>query len=84
MKGFVIKSGRTVRQPYFISAPAQEVIAFAGLWSVWERPGASPIISCALLSREPQGDNLNLTELDSGLYFAHAEKTEHRKDATGN
>ncbi|MDO8310254.1 MAG: SOS response-associated peptidase family protein, partial [Actinomycetota bacterium] len=46
------ESGRTVRQPYFISDPAQEVIAFAGLWSVWERPGASPIISCALLSRE--------------------------------
>ncbi len=44
------ESGRTVRQPYFISDPAQEVIAFAGLWSVWERPGASPIISCALLS----------------------------------
>ncbi|MDP2346344.1 MAG: SOS response-associated peptidase family protein, partial [Gammaproteobacteria bacterium] len=46
------ESGRTVRQPYFICDPAQEVIAFAGLWSVWERPGASPIISCALLSRD--------------------------------
>lgn len=33
---------RTPRQPYFISDPAQEVIAFAGLWSVWERPGAAP------------------------------------------
>ncbi len=31
------ESGRTVRQSYFISDPAQEVIAFAGLWSVWER-----------------------------------------------
>lgn len=46
------ESGRTVHQPYFLFSPTDEVIAFAGLWSVWERPGASPIISCALLSRE--------------------------------
>lgn len=28
------------------------MIAFAGLWAVWERPGAEPLVSCALLSRE--------------------------------
>jgi putative SOS response-associated peptidase YedK len=39
-------------QPYYLYCPNAEVIAFAGLWSVWERPGSDPILSCALLSRE--------------------------------
>lgn len=45
-------SGRLVKQPYFISCPASEVIAFAALWSVWRRPGAEPVLSCALLSKD--------------------------------
>lgn len=44
-------SGRLVKQPYFISCPASEIIAFAALWSVWRRPGAEPVLSCALLSK---------------------------------
>jgi putative SOS response-associated peptidase YedK len=46
------ESGRKVNQPYFLYCPNAEVIAFAGLWSVWERPGAEPVVSCALLSKE--------------------------------
>jgi putative SOS response-associated peptidase YedK len=46
------ESGRIVNQPYFIHSPGSEVIAFAAIWSVWERPGAQPVVSCALLSRE--------------------------------
>ena len=45
-------AGKQVRQPYFFSSAEDEVIAFAGLWAVWERPGAEPLVSCALLSRE--------------------------------
>jgi putative SOS response-associated peptidase YedK len=46
------ESGRKGGQPYFISCPGAKVIAFAGIWSVWERPGAEPVTSCALLSKK--------------------------------
>lgn len=46
------ESGRKVNQPYFVHCPEVDVIAFAALWAVWERPGAGAIISCALLSKE--------------------------------
>jgi putative SOS response-associated peptidase YedK len=44
------KSGRKGGQPYFLFCPGAKVIAFAGIWSVWERPGCDPVVSCALLS----------------------------------
>ncbi len=44
-------SGRPGKQPYFIRCPDAKVIAFAGLWSVWDRPGAGPVASCALLTK---------------------------------
>jgi putative SOS response-associated peptidase YedK len=44
------ESGRTVNQPYFLYSPNAEVIAFAGIWAVWESP-TGPVISCALLSK---------------------------------
>jgi putative SOS response-associated peptidase YedK len=49
----VSESGRKGKQPYFISCPSSEVIAFAGLWSLWRgpTPDAAPVLSCALLSR---------------------------------
>ena len=46
------ESGRKVNQPYFLYSPSAEVIAFAALWSVWERPGVEPVVSCALLSKD--------------------------------
>ena len=46
------KSGRPGKQPYFLFCPGSKAIAFAGLWSVWERPGAEPVVSCALLTRK--------------------------------
>lgn len=49
-------SGREVKQPYFVFCPNAEVIAFAGLWSVWQRPGAEPVVSCALLSKDALPD----------------------------
>ncbi len=45
-------NGRSVNQPYYIHPRNHEIIAFAGLWSLWQRPGAEPVLSCALLSRE--------------------------------
>jgi len=44
-------TGRKVNQPYFISSPNDEVLAFAALWSIWQKPGAPAVLSCALLSR---------------------------------
>ncbi|MEO8039152.1 MAG: SOS response-associated peptidase [Betaproteobacteria bacterium] len=46
------ESGRKVNQPYFIHSPDAEVIAFAGLWALWQRAGAAPVLSCALLSKQ--------------------------------
>jgi len=45
------ETGKVVNQPYYLYSPNSEVIAFAGLWAVWEGPSA-PVVSCALLSRE--------------------------------
>lgn len=39
-------------QPYYLYCPNMDVIAFAGLWSLWEGPDGAAILSCALLSRE--------------------------------
>jgi len=44
-------SGRQVKQPYFISALGSEVIAFAGLWSIWAGQDCTQVLSCALLSK---------------------------------
>lgn len=41
-----------VNQPYYLYCPNTEIIAFAGLWSLWESLDGHPVLSCALLSRE--------------------------------
>ena len=46
------ESGRTVNRPYFLYCPNSELVAIAGLWSVWERADAQPMTSCALLTKE--------------------------------
>lgn len=45
-------SGRKVNQPYFLHAPADPVIAIAGLWSVWKSPQGNEVLSCALMTKE--------------------------------
>ncbi len=45
------EAGRIVNQPYLFYAPDSDLIAFAGLWAVWNRPDANPVVSCALLSK---------------------------------
>lgn len=45
------QSGRTSNQPYYFWCPTDDVVAIAGLWSVWEGP-SDPLLSCALLSKE--------------------------------
>lgn len=45
------ESGRLVNQPYFLFSPNSEVIAFAGVWAIWQSP-SGPVVSCALLSKE--------------------------------
>lgn len=46
------ENGRKGNQPYYLFCPDVQVIAFAGIWSVWERPGSAPVTSCALLSKK--------------------------------
>ena len=55
------EAGPPVKQPYFISCPDTKAIAFAGLWSVWERLGAEPVVSCAVLTKPAS----------SGISFIH-------------
>ena len=45
-------SGRKSGQPYFLHCPAERIIAFAGVWSVWTQPGSPPLASCALLTKQ--------------------------------
>jgi putative SOS response-associated peptidase YedK len=42
----------SANQPYYLYCPDMDVIAFAGLWSLWEGPDGASILSCALLSRD--------------------------------
>ena len=44
-------SGRLTNQPYYHYSPNSEIMAFAGLYSLWEPPGGAPQLTCALLSR---------------------------------
>ncbi len=45
------EGGRKVKQPYFISLPDSDFMAFAGLWAVWQGQDGSQVLSCALLSK---------------------------------
>ncbi len=42
-----------VKQPYYIRLKSGELFAFAGLWETWESPDGSPLISCAIITVEP-------------------------------
>lgn len=44
-------SGRKVKQPYFIRVE-DELIGFAGLWSVWNQPDGEPLLTCTILTRQ--------------------------------
>lgn len=43
--------GRKVKQPYFIRAE-DELIGFAGLWSIWNKPDGEPLLTCTILTRK--------------------------------
>lgn len=40
----------TVRQPYFMRHPAGATLAFAAVHARWQRDGAAPIASCAIIT----------------------------------
>lgn len=42
-----------IKQPYYIRLKSGELFAFAGLWETWESPDGSPLISCAIITVEP-------------------------------
>ncbi len=44
-------SGGKGRQPYFLHCPQLPVMAFAGIASIWQRPGSEPVLSCAVLTK---------------------------------
>ncbi len=43
--------GRKVNQPYFLYSSDAELITIAGLWASWQRPQATAVLSCALLTK---------------------------------
>lgn len=49
-------SGKPTHQPYYFHAPDEAVLSIAGIWSVWQRGDAPPIMSCALLTKEAGPD----------------------------
>jgi putative SOS response-associated peptidase YedK len=56
MEPVLNSSGRKANQPYFHFSPDDEVIAIAGLWSVWKGKFAGfdrePMMTCALMTKE--------------------------------
>lgn len=50
------ESGRQSNQPYFFHVPGQPVVSIAGMWTVWRAPSGTEVLSCALLTREAEGD----------------------------
>lgn len=49
-------SGRMVNQPWYIHATDAPLLAFAGLWSLWQRGENDPLLSCSILTRAASGD----------------------------
>ncbi len=45
-------SGRQVKQPYYIHAQDDSMLAFAALWSSWQGPDGQAVLSCALLTKD--------------------------------
>jgi len=43
----------SVKQPYYVRMRDSSLFAFAGLWETWESPDGSPLISCAIITVEP-------------------------------
>ena len=41
------------RLPMRISLRSKELIAFAGLWDIWKGPDGETIVSCAIITTEP-------------------------------
>lgn len=48
--------GRKTHQPYYFHSPGEPVLVIAGLWSVWLAPDGADVLSCALLTREAEGE----------------------------
>lgn len=44
--------GHTPKQPYYIHSPDDAMLAFAALWSSWQRADGSVVLSCALLTKD--------------------------------
>jgi putative SOS response-associated peptidase YedK len=44
-------TGSRNKQPYFVHAPGEAVLAFAALWSRWTPPDTPAVLTCALLTR---------------------------------
>lgn len=53
------RSGRKGHQPYYFHSPGNEVVAIAGLWSLWQAPNGSAMLSCALLTKEAAGAQIS-------------------------
>lgn len=50
-KRVVTNRGYLANQPYYHHSSTDAVMAFAGIWSLWERNSGPPVLSCAILTR---------------------------------
>lgn len=48
--------GRKTHQPYYFHSTGEPVLAIAGIWSVWLALDGADVLSCALLTREAEGE----------------------------
>lgn len=47
------EAGQKVKQPMYIRLKTGEPFAFAGLWEVWNSPDGSQILSCTIITTDP-------------------------------
>lgn len=45
--------GQKTKQPQFIHLTGQTPFAFAGLWEFWQPAGRNPLLSCTIITTEP-------------------------------
>src|SRR6185436_780182 len=46
-------AGRKTKTPMYIHMKSGEPFAFAGLWEAWRPDGAEPILSCTIITGQP-------------------------------
>jgi putative SOS response-associated peptidase YedK len=57
---FEWRAEKPVKQPFYIYRADGEPMVFAGLWESWRQPNGTPLHTCTILTREPNGFMANV------------------------